>query len=288
MGMLIYNQVDGGGFDMKDDVYVYNQDRWEALAKANALFTRPKLDLDTETARDYLGLDRMGLTGDFSEKKVLCLASGGGQQSVAFALLGAKVTVFDISQAQLEQDKAAAAHYGVTISAFQGDMRDLSCFDGDSFDVIWQPYSLNFVPDSRVVFQKISHILKDGGVYYLMCANPFFSGLTHKDWNGKGYTIKLPYEDELRTSYPDQDWVYDRSQVLSKIPEPKEYKQTLSRIINTLIKEGFILTYFNEIKSDYPEALPGSWEHFTNIAPPWIEFIWFYNQDLLYSIGRFG
>ena len=40
---------------------------------------------------------------------VLCLAAGGGQQSVAFALLGANVTVFDLSETQLEHDRLAAA-----------------------------------------------------------------------------------------------------------------------------------------------------------------------------------
>ncbi|WP_274365905.1 class I SAM-dependent methyltransferase [Paenibacillus thermotolerans] len=266
---------------MKDEVYLYNQARWEALAKANALFTRPKLDFDKVTARHYVGLDRLGVTGDIAGKQVLCLASGGGQQSVAFALLGAVVTVFDISQSQLERDRAAAEHYGLELRLIQGDMRDLSCFDDDSFDIIWHPYSLTFVPDSRVVFHEVSRILKEGGLYYLMCANPFFSGLTHNDWNGDGYILKLPYKDGTVTSYPDQEWVYDQSQTVNKIQEPVEYTQTLSRIMNGLISEGFLLAYFSEIKSDDPEALPGSWGHFAEVAPPWLEFVWYYYPDFL-------
>jgi ubiquinone/menaquinone biosynthesis C-methylase UbiE len=182
--------------------------------------------------------------------------------------------VFDISPSQLERDKAAADHYGVSISTFQGDMRDLSCFDNKSFDIIWHPYSLTFVPDSRVVFHEVSRIIKDGGIYSLMCANPFFSGLTHGDWNGNGYPLNLPYEDEVLISYPDQEWVYDQSQGI--IQEPREYKQTFSRIINGLVKEGFLLSYFSEIKSFDPDSMPGNWGHFTNIAPPWVEFIWHY------------
>jgi ubiquinone/menaquinone biosynthesis C-methylase UbiE len=263
---------------MKDDIYTYNLARWEALVKANALFTRPKLDLDKEKAREYLGLDRLGVTGDLTGKSVLCLASGGGQQSAAFALLGAAVSVFDISASQLERDQAAADHYGTQVRLFQGDMRDLACFDSDSFDIVWHPYSLTFVPDSRVVFHEVSRILKEGGLYHLMCANPFFSGLTHKSWNGEGYTLNLPYEDEAVTSYADQEWVYDQS--LTTIQEPREYRQTLDRIMNGLIKEGFLLAYFSEIKSSSPESLPGSWEHFTSIAPPWLEFIWYYYPNV--------
>lgn len=36
-----------------------------------------------------------GLLADIDGKDVLCLASGGGQQSAVFSLLGAKVTVVD-------------------------------------------------------------------------------------------------------------------------------------------------------------------------------------------------
>ncbi|MEU6720506.1 hypothetical protein ABZ897_54415 [Nonomuraea sp. NPDC046802] len=63
---------------MHDDVYRYNEERWEALVEADALFTRPMLDLDEEKARVYLGLDRLGIPGDLAGRKVLCLAGGGG------------------------------------------------------------------------------------------------------------------------------------------------------------------------------------------------------------------
>ncbi|MBM7568918.1 class I SAM-dependent methyltransferase [Paenibacillus sacheonensis] len=271
---------------MKDDVYLYNHARWEALAQANALFTRPRLDLDRESARDYLALDRLGIAGELTGKKVLCLASGGGQQSAAFGLLGAVVTVFDISASQLERDRAAAEHYGYEASLVQGDMRDLSCFDNDSFDIVWHPYSLTFVPDARDVFREVSRIVKTGGIYHLMCANPFFAGLTHQAWNGEGYLLNLPYEDGTITSYPDQEWVYDQSR--AKIQEPVEYRQTLSRIMNGLIREGFILTYIDEIKGNDPEALPGSWGHFTDVAPPWLEYTWLYLPNVLKNAGTAG
>ncbi|MET8869648.1 methyltransferase domain-containing protein [Nonomuraea sp. NPDC004580] len=160
---------------MQDEVYRYNEERWEALVEAEALFTRPMLDLDVEKARTYLGLERLGIPGDLTGRKVLCLAGGGGQQSAAFALLGADVTVFDISSGQLERDRLAAEHYGVGIRTVHGDMRDLSGLDDSSFDLVWHPYSLTFVPDARIVFREVARVVGDGGRYYLMCANPFFS-----------------------------------------------------------------------------------------------------------------
>ena len=109
-----------------DEIAEYNQARWKELVNANALFTRPKLNLDETAARRIVDFD--GRLGDVAGKDVLCLACGGGQQSAAFALLGARVTVFDLSEEQLERDREAARHYGFDIKIIQGDMRDLSCF----------------------------------------------------------------------------------------------------------------------------------------------------------------
>jgi hypothetical protein len=54
--------------------------------------------------------------------------------------------------------------------------------------------------------------------------------------------------------------------------------------MNGLIKEGFILAYFSEIKSNDSESLPGSWGHFAEIAPPWIEFTWCYYPKIIKQI----
>ncbi len=107
-----------------DEIAQFNIKRWEALVKAEAPFASPYLALDADNAREHI--DPYGLLGDLRGKEVLCLAAGGGSQSAAFALLGANVTVFDLSEAQLECDRQAAKHYGVSVVTLQGDMRDLS------------------------------------------------------------------------------------------------------------------------------------------------------------------
>ena len=50
-----------------DPVYRFNKDRWEALVKADALFTRPWLNETSESARQRL--DPSGRLGDLSGKK---------------------------------------------------------------------------------------------------------------------------------------------------------------------------------------------------------------------------
>ncbi len=79
---------------MVDEIARYNKGRWEELAEANIEYSRPFLDLDSEKARE--AIDPEGVLADVSGLDVLCLASGGGQQSAAFGLLGANVTVLDL------------------------------------------------------------------------------------------------------------------------------------------------------------------------------------------------
>lgn len=255
-----------------DEIAEYNLARWKALVKADALFTRPKLNLDEDSARHLANFDRK--FGDVAGKNVLCLACGGGQQSVAFALLGANVTVFDLSEEQLERDRKAAEHYGFEIRLVQGDMRDLSHFEAAEFDIVNHAYSINFVPDASEVFRQVARILRAGGIYYFNFANPFVMGAESKDWNGEGYVLKNPYINGARLTYEDQDWVYDR-EAHEKIQKPIEYRHTFSKVFNGLIENGFVIAHVSDerdLNADL-NAEPKSWEHFTAFAPPWLS-IW--------------
>lgn len=258
-----------------DDIAHYNRTRWDALANANALFSRPALDLDPASARQKI--DPEGRLGDLSGKRVLCLASGGGQQSAAFALLGARVTVYDISDAQLERDREAAAHYDLSIDTVQGDMRDLSALPRSGFDIVWQPYSINFVPDVVVVFREVARVIRPGGTYCLQAANPAFFGMTPRDWNGSGYVLANPYVEGAEIPTDDEGWVYPDSEpkpLDEPVPRPRECRHTLARLINSLAGQGFIIRHLSEGLDIHPNltAPPGTWDHFVAFAPPWLAF----------------
>lgn len=265
-----------------DEAARYNQARWQALADADALFTRPKRDLNAQEALALVDPERQ--LGTIADQDVLCLAGGGGQQSAAFAVLGARVTVVDLSGAQLARDREVAAHYGVPIATIEADMRDLGALAADTFDLVYQPYALNFVPDAVAVFREVARVLRPGGRYYLQCANPFCSGLGTRDWNGAGYSLRHPYLDGAVTIATDEEWVYDRTARDGEpIPGPREYRHTLSTVLNGLIGAGFLLERVADDKDLHPDidAEPGSWPHLTAIAPPWLAFWSIYRPDLL-------
>jgi SAM-dependent methyltransferase len=254
-----------------DDLAQYNRERWNELVEANVEFSRPFLDLNPSSARKVV--DPAGLMGDVTGKKVLCLAGGGGQQSVAFALLGAEVTIFDLSDRQLERDRAAAAHYNLQINTVQGDMRDLSSFADDSFDLVWQAYSLNFIPDPPKVFHEVSRVLRLDGLYRLEYFNPFTQLVDPEEWNGESYPLKHPYfgPAELTEMFPH--WtLYKDDGTPRQIKSPREFRHPLSSLLNNLIKQGFILLHMQEATPDNPNPEPGSWDHYMTVAPPYLTF----------------
>jgi len=135
----------------KDEIADINERHWEKMVKEGCGFTRPWLDLDFALVRQYaegklesvpeqlIEIYPTTVLADVEGKDVLCLASGGGQQSAVFGLLGARVTVVDLAEGQLDGDRRAAAHYGYEVATIRADMRDLSCIGDESFD-LYSPF----------------------------------------------------------------------------------------------------------------------------------------------------
>lgn len=256
-----------------DPISETNRGRWNALARANVEYSRPFLDFTPEKARDYI--HRYGIIEDVKGKNVLCLASGGGQDSVAFGLLGARVTVFDLSDVQLERDRTGAAHHNLQVHTIQGDMRDLSVFSTSSFDIVWQPYSVNFVPFVEPVYQEVARVLKNGGIYYMGFANPFVQSVDNEAWDGAAYPLCRPYRDgeEVSRYFPHWD-VWQEDGTMLKVDSPHEFRHNLSTVLNTMVKNGFILLHLQEYIIKEENAEPGSWAHYTQVAPPWFDSFW--------------
>lgn len=251
---------------MFDDVAIFNQRQWDELARHGVLYSRPLLDLTPETTREWL--DPHNLLGDLTGRAVLCLASGGGKQSAAFGVLGAQVSVLDFSAQMLRGDQRAAEHYGYPVDLRQGDMRDLTPFANHQFDWVWQPYALNYIPDPLPVFQEVARVLKPGGRYHLQIHNPFYMGMHAEQWTGAGYPISLPYTD---SEVADTPWSFeDESGQTVSITAPRAFRHTLGRVVNGLAGLGFNLIALYEHIEWNPDGAPGSWDHFTHIAPPWL------------------
>ena len=102
--------------------------------------------------------------GELRGKRLLGLASGGGQQMPVFAALGAECTVLDYSSRQIESERLVAQREGYRINAIQGDMTKPLPFPDESFDIIFHPVSNCYVEEVRPIWRECFRILRHGGL----------------------------------------------------------------------------------------------------------------------------
>ncbi|EFR30454.1 class I SAM-dependent methyltransferase [Eremococcus coleocola] len=128
--------------------------------------------------------------GNIKDKKILGLASGGGQQMPIFNALGAKCSVLDYSSKQIESEYKVAKREGYTIEAIEGDMTKKLPFDDETFDIVFHPVSNCYVEDVQHIFNEVYRVLKKGGI--------FLAGLNNEinyivDQNEKEIVWKMPF-----------------------------------------------------------------------------------------------
>jgi len=250
-----------------DEIAKRNLKRWKRAVSEGDRCTQPWLNLDKDVITAYAKGDidvlpepykciyPNSIFKDVEGKEVLCLASGGGQQSAMFGILGAHVTVLDLTEEQLEGDRKAAEHYGYKVTTVQGDMRDLKVFKDNSFDLVYQPVSINFVPDVRKVYREVVRVLRKGGLYSVEYGNPAFSLIEEESWDGKGYRLSHPYKRGRIEQ--DEKW-------------GEEFTHFFSDIFNGLVEEGFMIQeVWEDPHSTYHDvnAKPGTYDHMLTYVP---------------------
>lgn len=105
--------------------------------------------------------------GDLRGKKILGLASGGGQQMPVFAALGGDCTVLDYSGEQCDKERLVAQREGYSIEVIQADMTKRLPFGDCVFDIVFHPVSNCYIEEVKPVFKECFRVLKKGGI--LLC-----------------------------------------------------------------------------------------------------------------------
>jgi SAM-dependent methyltransferase len=168
---------------------------------------------------------------DLKGKKVLGLASGGGQQMPIFAALGAKCTVLDYSPLQLESERMVAQREGYSIEIIRADMTKPLPFADETFDLIFHPVSNCYVEEVKPIYKECFRILKHGGV--------FLAGLE----NGINYLVN---EDETMIVNTMPFNPLKNEQQHKQLEEDDcgmQFSHTIEEQIGGQLEAGFILTH---------------------------------------------
>lgn len=178
---------------------------------------------------------------EISGKKVLCLASGGGQHAPLLAAAGAHVTVFDSSPKQIEQDLLVASREKLRIRTVLGDMRDLRVFKDEEFDLIVNPVSNCFVPEIRSVWSECFRILKPGGALLSGFNNPIAYTFDRDLFRIGKLQVKYPVPFNGLTSLGDDE----RKKIFGS-HTPLQYGHSLEDQIGGQLEAGFLIAGFYE------------------------------------------
>ncbi|MBQ2976847.1 MAG: class I SAM-dependent methyltransferase [Clostridia bacterium] len=173
--------------------------------------------------------------GEIKGKKILGLASGGGQQMPIFAALGGICTVLDYSKQQLESEKMVAEREQYEIEIIRADMTKPLPFPDESFDLIFHPVSNCYVQEVKPIFKECYRILKKGGI--------LLSGLD----NGINFIVDEETESKIVHSLPfDPLKNPDQMAELQRADSGVQFSHTMEEQIGGQLEAGLILTHLYE------------------------------------------
>ena len=226
------------------DIVKHNKSAWNNYVDKNDRWTIPVSEEELENAKN--GNWKIVLTPNkmvpknwfppLKDLKILGLASGGGQQGPILSTLEADVTIFDNSEKQLQQDEVLSDKFSLDIKTVQGDMKNLTVFEDNSFDLVFNPCSIVFVDNVLPIWSECFRVLKPGGVLMTGLINPIIFQFDDKSLQ---LTYKQPFSDLYSLSK-------DKLEDLKNKNEPLVFGHSLTDQMGGQLEAGFIITAMYE------------------------------------------
>ena len=191
----------------------------------------------------------------FEGVKVANICGSCGKKAIPLALLGAKVTVFDISEANKKYAVETAEAAGVKIDYEVCDIMEINMDEyAGSFDVVFMEGGiLHYFHDINAFMSVMNGLLKSGGKMICSDFHPFtkISDILGLQQPTMSYFSTEVFEGEMAHAR------FFNEEERKKVPKCKYRKYTISEIINASIRAGFTLERFDEQPSWNNPNLPG-------------------------------
>ena len=246
------------------DYSMQNKKAWEYNAyefwvkQAGPPADRAKMDLENP----------IGMPNKYSEYsdtsdgiKIANICGSCGKKAVPLAILGAEVTVFDISEDNKKYALEVAATANVDLNFEVCDILEIDREKyGDHFDVVFMEGGvLHYFHDIDAFMCNMYTLLKDNGKMICSDFHPFtkISDILNFEQPTMSYFSKEVFEGEMAHAR------FFEESVRRQMPKCSYRKYTISEIINSVINSGFLLRKFDEHPAWTNEKIPGE---FTIIA----------------------
>ena len=202
-----------------------------------------------------------GYFDTYNGVKIANICGSCGKKAVPLAILGAEVTVFDISQDNRKYALEVAAAAKVRLNYEVCDILEIDLERyGNYFDVVFMEGGvLHYFHDIDEFMGIMRSLLKDGGKMICSDFHPFtkISDILKLEQPAMNYFSTEVFEGEMaHARFYDDD-------IRRQMPKCSYRKYTVSEIINSVISSGFTLRSFDEHPAWENEKLPGE---FTIVA----------------------
>jgi SAM-dependent methyltransferase len=239
------------GETARADALAANRGAWDVLADDPRFAGPAGLPRDPAAARS--ALDEWIRSEGVEGKELLCLGAGGGRQGPLHALAGARVTVVDLSDRQLDHDRREAAALGVKLQTVRSSLDRLEALRSSSFDLVVQPVSACYLPDVGPLFAEVARVLRPGGLYVVQHKQP--ADLQATAAQGGLHLVRPCAEG---STVPPQE------------AGTREFLHTLEALLGGVCRAGFVIEDVAEPPRADALAPPGSPGHRAWFLPPYL------------------
>ncbi|WP_459501754.1 class I SAM-dependent methyltransferase [Bacillus sp. C1] len=171
-------------------------------------------------------------------KRIINLLGSKGNKAVAFALLGADVTVVDLSESNAKYATELADAAGVSIEYIVSDV--LEIMPSQSFDVVLLELGvLHYFLDLKPLFELISGLLKNNGTFILRDYHPLYTKLLAID-DQKFKASGDYFSEEVVEEHVAYSILLDKAQQ-ETLPKTMIRRWTLGEIITAVIEANLCL-----------------------------------------------
>ncbi len=246
------------------DYSVQNKKAWEY--NAYDFWVRQSGSPSERAKKDRENPKRMlkqyaGYFDAFDKIRVANICGSCGKKAIPLAILGADVTVFDISEDNRRYALETAREAQVHIDFEVGDVLEIDREKyGNCFDVVFMEGGvLHYFHDIDQFMGIMYALLKKGGKMICSDFHPFtkIADLLTLEQPSMSYFSTDVFEGEMAHAR------FFEKEIREKMPRCSYRKYTLSEIINAVISAGFTLKRFDEHPAWTNEKVPGE---FTVVA----------------------
>ena len=225
-----------------------NKATWGLLAKDHYEHCKKML----QENKSSLGRIIESELGDVSGKEIIHLQCNTGADTILLARKGAAVTGVDFVPENIFYARKMAQELGIkNVDFIESDIMELKDRHSKKYDVVFTTEGvLCWLPDLNRWAETIKHLLNENGIFYVLDSHPFYMVFDHEKMTENKLEIKYPYF--IRESEHNDTLGGWFSQPING--DTYEWNYKVSDIINSLVKAGLTIEFFNEYDTLYFNA----------------------------------